>query len=1086
MWVPSFPESVRVRRLFAATLLALLAAGRAGAVDHLILAPALVSPESAQSRQRVDVLVLKATALANRSYGDWIEVSAPAAEAGTEGNDGPRGTGGARVAEGGTYRVSVVAVLEDNPVVALTIRGPGAAEQERSFALLGAPGPESALYFARALFFLWASGQEGLRVPAQPPPAFLDELPTAALAESLLPGMSAALMPFSAAVTAKGSVILGLSLFAVEMERNLRVTGTLGMSLYETGTAGAAQSLTASPEGTVYTKAAMGSELYCFRPGAEEPRRIRLQGSPYGPLAALPDGSVALLNTMDRRLWRVENQRVRQVPLAAGPDAWPTAMATGPENTLWIYYPAERRVKVHAPTGELLDSILPLMDYGQPIEASAMAVYPDGRFLLYGRQGLWCFARSGLPLWRLEELPALVPGNSAEPLPQPAGLALDPAAGVLYLTDLTGGRLLKLLDRTYCRDFGIHPEAELELLRLNEQQRAAPRDAAATVEKALLYEQAGAFEMARLQWERALEIEPANRRAEAALASVDRKLARSAAARARDKAVRILEEIGPESARRHYQAAMQLYERLLSRYPQEGEAREEMGALRERFEDRTRGSQPQAPEQALALERIEAENLFPALMHEYHRRPVLRVELRNTLEVPVESLRGSVFVERFMDFPWESRAVDSVGPGVRVVLELKIPLNPEVLELEEDLPVQGRVEISYRVGPEARRFRSSVGLMIHRRTALRWDDSGRLSSFITPNEGVVSSFALRVSAAAQTPNCRLSDRFLRAMQICDALGAFGVRYVEDPDSPISRVLGRQEVVDTVRFPRVTLQVRSGDCDDTTALLASLLEAAGVRTAIMTSPGHVFLAFDTGESPSTAWLLEGAEHVVVVREGTVWLPVETTGLPEGFPAAWRQASRLYQGHAGGGEIELLPVRELRERYPPIPLAPSSLPVVEPSAGEIDALTDRSFEELERGLYRERLEALEQELRGQQGTAAARLANRIGILHAMFGRDQEAERGFRRALGALPAYEAAAVNLANLQIMHGRLDDAEEVLQQAIRRDRQSPAVNLLLALLYHRRGDRRAAREHFRVVERRDPQLAARFPYLAENGQPQGG
>ena len=133
--------------------------------------------------------------------------------------------------------------------------------------------------------------------------------------------------------------------------------------------------MTATPEGTVYARAAMGSELYRFAPGAPEARRIRLRGAPYGPLAALPDGSVALLNTMDRRLWRVEAERVREVPLGANPDAWPTAMAVGPEGTLWIYYPVERRIKIHAPTGELLDSVLPLMDFGQPIEASAMAVY---------------------------------------------------------------------------------------------------------------------------------------------------------------------------------------------------------------------------------------------------------------------------------------------------------------------------------------------------------------------------------------------------------------------------------------------------------------------------------------------------------------------------------------------------------------------------------------------------------------------------------------------------------------------------------------------------------------------------------------
>jgi hypothetical protein len=120
----------------------------------------------------------------------------------------------------------------------------------------------------------------------------------------------------------------------------------------------------------------------------------------------------------------------------------------------------------------------------------------------------------------------------------------------------------------------------------------------------------------------------------------------------------------------------------------------------------------------------------------------------------------------------------------------------------------------------------------------------------------VQDFALTVSGGSDyrdlTPGQYSFDpRLFRALRIIDALGARGIEYVEDPASPISVVLGQESAVDTVRFPRTTLLYQSGDCDDTTALLTSLLEAAGIRTAILTSPGHVFAAFESGEPRKTA-------------------------------------------------------------------------------------------------------------------------------------------------------------------------------------------------------------------------------------------
>jgi hypothetical protein len=72
----------------------------------------------------------------------------------------------------------------------------------------------------------------------------------------------------------------------------------------------------------------------------------------------------------------------------------------------------------------------------------------------------------------------------------------------------------------------------------------------------------------------------------------------------------------------------------------------------------------------------------------------------------------------------------------------------------------------------------------------------------------------------------------------------------------------------------TLLRKAGDCDDTTVLLASALESAGIRTAVLTTPGHIFLAFDTGESVPAAAVLAAPPLELLSIEGSSWIPLET--------------------------------------------------------------------------------------------------------------------------------------------------------------------------------------------------------------------
>ena len=236
---------------------------------------------------------------------------------------------------------------------------------------------------------------------------------------------------------------------------------------------------------------------------------------------------------------------------------------------------------------------------------------------------------------------------------------------------------------------------------------------------------------------------------------------------------------------------------------------------------------------------------------------------------------------------------------------------------------------------------------------------------------------------------RLSNRLFRGIRVCDALGSYGITYIEDPDSPISGVLGRAAVVDTVRFPRTTLLIRSGDCDDTSALLGSLLESVGVGTAIMTSPGHVFLAFDTGEAEGESLAVHPSKPAGHRPPGNGLASGGNHGPRRGFPVGLGE--RLGADAQAPGE----------DRVPARAGAAGSLSRPCPFRLRIWPYSSPPEQEVERRVFPvhrrdggtpstgRASELWRKDCRGQRGIAAVRLRNQIGVLHARFGRDGEAE-------------------------------------------------------------------------------------------------
>ncbi|MGA2642234.1 MAG: tetratricopeptide repeat protein [Spirochaetia bacterium] len=1032
------------RTTLGCVLCALLCAALAPAVsagDRVSLEKPLVSSDKAALAAAVNGLLDQAAALIARLYPQALAVA-------------PRGSSG----EGPEYSLSTIASQENDTlslVIALTRTADGTKTPTLAWS---APAtPDLPLWLARAIFLLWSSFHGYLAEQAGEPPAFVDDLPGSVLSPTM--------PPMGITVTSSGNLAVALIMSALELDHTYRLVGEPAKSLADKGVQLYAGGVSATPGGSLILKPSMGRELYRVQPNAPEAQRVPtgLELSSIYYWTALPDGSALLVDASNRKAYKAApGKRRQELPLFPNPSAWPTAYATGPDGTIWVYDPQLRGIRIFTSEGTPLDILLPLADPTKVVAPTSMAVGPDGSFVLFSSSALSRFRPDGRLAWSLASLQ----GSDQSALPASAPIAVDWSRGLIYLCDLSGRRITKILDRAWSREKGIRNDFEEKVIALR----------GSNAEIAKLYESAGSTYMAKAFWQKVEDADPGNPEADARLLAIEVDDLKAAAHDLDARARTTLSTIGIETARPLSVQAIQKYELLLSKSPDDEKSRAAMNDLRRLFSDTAQEPQRKNP---LSITELRLTNLFPSLMHWYGLHPPGSVTVTNSLAVVVEQVRASLMIPGFMDLPYDSRTADRLAPGERATFDLSPVFSQKVLELQEDMAVQAQVTVTWSAGGTEQSTSRSGPATIYRNTALTWDDTRKISSYITPNETTVSGFAARALSGAGPGErtLRFSRSMMQGIRICDALGAYGVTYVQNLDAPFSKALGKAEIIDTVHFPRITLYNRTGDCSDTTALLCSLLESVGIRTAALTTPGHIFAAFDTDEPAENAPYLQSGGLEVLTKNGKVWIPVETTILSQGFMAAWISASDLLRKYSAAGPFEFIPVSEMRDSFPALPLPLGSLTVAEPAASRVDAAYSTSLSGLTDTLYTARLSSMDAALAALSGRQAVKIRVQQGILHALFGRLPEAETAFRKAIAEDPTMLSPYVNLANVRILVGDGDGAMAAVKQGLSRNADSALLNLLAARIYSNKGDAANTAAYFAKVQKEAPDMAARFGEL---------
>jgi len=470
----------------------------------------------------------------------------------------------------------------------------------------------------------------------------------------------------------------------------------------------------------------------------------------------------------------------------------------------------------------------------------------------------------------------------------------------------------------------------------------------------------------------------------------------------------------------------------------------------------------------VVFEDLRLNRLFSVAYKQYATEPVGTIRLRNTGGSSYGNLKLSFEIKGYMDFP-SLQEIKSLKANSSLDLSLYAAFNNRVLQIDEDTGIQVEVKLLFVREGREESISLTQPLTLYGKNAILWQRSNMVGSFVTPKDDVLHSFVRRVVNQYRPKPGPLNANLVTAMTLFDAFSEQGIRYIQDPNSPYSKV--KRDQVDYVQFARETLQLKSGDCDDLSVLLSSALENLGIQTAFLDLPGHLLLMFNTGLAKKDQGLISSQKELSVIYQGQVWIPLEATMIATSFSEAWTEGAAKYQRFKAKNQLKVVALQEAWQRYQPVTLQPASFNFQVSNSAALRLRVQR-----EQRLLLEK--SLERALKPYQVLLLSRpddvkVQMQQVILYARYG-------FYDRAHRLLDQMEKKVVNGAlynnrgNLFFVQEDFERAVESYRYAERLLSDDAEVKVNMAMSYYRLGDLRQARLKFEQAVLLRPTTARDF------------
>ena len=519
------------------------------------------------------------------------------------------------------------------------------------------------------------------------------------------------------------------------------------------------------------------------------------------------------------------------------------------------------------------------------------------------------------------------------------------------------------------------------------------------------------------------------------------------------------------SKRRLFDEAIAAFEKAVELDPTD----ENRAILNVAFAERSKALEFSSNAPQLLLSDLNLQRVFSAAYKKYLDQPIGSVKLKNVSATDYGNLKLSFQIKEFMDFP-SSVDIPTIAGNETREIPIVATFNNKILEVDEDTGVQVEVRLTYLRDGQKDDISLTQPMTIYGKNAIVWGDSAMVGSFVTPKDDTLRDYVRQVVNAFQPDPGPLNDKLVAAMAYFSSLTAAGTNYLIDPNTPFTEL--RDDQIDYVQFPRETLRLKSGDCDDLSVLISAGLENLGIKTAFIEVPGHLFLMFDTGLAAEDAALISQDSSLLAFKDGNVWIPLEATMVNTSFSEAWAEGANKYQTALQADELGIIDLDRAWRQYQPVTLRKASYTIDLPEKRRTESLVNQARNLLLAKSIDRLVLPYQTMVANNPKNVAARL--QIAILYARYGLYEDAEIAFEALEELAPGNSAVMTNQGNLYFLQEDYQRAIDNYSKAAELDGEDGGIWINLSMAQYKAGDLAKARTSYQQAVELDTKLKQEY------------